>query len=304
MIDGYSLLHRAYHAFPKNLTTSSGELVNAVYGFTRMFLAAIKELQPNYLIVAFDRPEPTFRHKAYKEYKIQRPAMPEELVEQIEGVKEVVRAFEVSIFEKAGFEADDIIGTLAWRSTRGGLKTKDQRPKTKDQLEVVIVTSDRDMLQLVSGKQIRVYFPQQRYSQAQFFDEEKVKKQYRLLPQQLIDLKALTGDPSDNIPGVPGIGPKTSIELLGEYPSLEEIYQNLGKLKPKTAEKLKGKKKAAFLSKSLAAIDKEVPLKLNLRSCRVKKYPREKILALFQRLEFKSLLNQLPNSNAKQMRLV
>lgn len=298
LIDGYSLLHRAYHAFPKNLTTSSGQLINTVYGFTRMFLAVIKELQPAYLVVAFDRPEPTFRHKQFADYKIQRPATPKGLVEQIDQVKEVIKVFGVPILEKKGFEADDIIGTIALRAIK-----KLRNRKTK-KLEVVIVTGDRDMLQLVSGNQVKVYFPKQRYSNAQFFNEREVKKKYRLTPEQLIDLKALTGDPSDNIPGVPGIGPKTSIELLQNWDSLERIYENLERIPAKMAEKLKKKKKAAFLSQKLATIETGVAVKLDLRTSRFGNYDQEEVTALFQRLEFKSLLNQLPNSSGEQMKLV
>lgn len=299
LIDGHSLLHRAYHAFPKNLTTSSGQLINTVYGFTRMFLAVVKELQPSYLVVAFDRPEPTFRHKQFADYKIQRPATPKELVEQIDQVKEVIKVFGVPILEKKGFEADDIIGTLAKRAC---LKLKVKSSKSK--VEVVIVTGDRDMLQLVSGNQVKVYFPKQHYSNAQFFNEREVKKKYRLTPEQLIDLKALTGDPSDNIPGVPGIGPKTSIELLQNWGSLERIYENLKKIPEKVAVKLKKKKKVAFLSRELAKIETGVAVKLDLRTSRFGNYDEEEVIALFQRLEFKSLLNQLPNSNGEQMRLV
>lgn len=289
LIDGHSLLHRAYHAFPKNLTTSSGELVNAVYGFARMFLAVVKELSPDYLAVAFDRPEPTFRHKTFAGYKSQRPPTPKELVDQIDLVKEVVKAFGVPIFEKKGYEADDIIGTLVARANK---------------LEVLIVTGDRDMLQLVSGNQVKVYFPQQRFSQAQLFNEAEVKRQYRLSPGQLVDLKALTGDPSDNIPGVPGIGPKTSIELLMNYHSLEKIFENLGEVRETIAEKLKKKRKIAMLSKKLAKIETNVKIKADLRKCRFSNYDEEKVKDFFQQLEFKSLLSQLPNLGGKQMKLV
>lgn len=297
LIDGHSLLHRAYHAFPKDLATSEGQLVNAAYGFARIFLAVIKELGPDYLVVVFDRPEPTFRHKFFADYKIQRPPTPEDLVSQIGLVKEIVRSFGVPIFEKKGFEADDVIGTLAYRVTERSGERKDKN------FEVVIVTSDRDMLQLVLGKQIRVYFPQHRYSKAQFLDESGVRKNYRLSPAQLVDLKALTGDPSDNIPGVSGIGPKTSIILLQEFGSLEGIYENLEAVEAKIVRKLRKEKKAALLSKRLAKIDTEVVLDLDLRKCRFGNFEKEVVKALFQRLEFKSLLGQLPG-DGEQMRLV
>lgn len=279
LIDGHSLLHRAYHAFPSTLRTSQGEMVNAVYGFTRMLLSAIEELKPDYLVVAFDLPQPNFRHHLYVAYQHKRPVMDKELADQIDRVNQVVSTFGIPVLTAPGYEADDVIGTLA-------------KQAEKKDLQTLIITGDRDMMQLVTDK-TKLYFP------------ERGVANDRLLgvrPDQVIDYKALVGDSSDNYPGVPGIGPKTATALLRKYQTLNKIYQNLDKIKPSVAKKLKAGRESAELSKKLAKIVTNTPVKLNLKAARVH-YNQQKVRQLLKELQFTSLLDKLPKAE-KQMELL
>ena len=280
LIDGHAILHRAYHAFPLTLKTRRGELVNAVYGFTRILLTVLEDLKPDFLAVAFDLPEPTFRHQEYVGYQIQRPEMDRELVGQIERVYQMVKTLNIPVFTSPRFEADDVIGTLAKQAT---LKN----------VEVMIVTGDRDIMQLVN-KKVKVYAPKRGFAEPEIFDEKKVKIFLGVIPKQIIDYKALVGDTSDNYPGVSGIGPKTTVELLNQYGDLKTIYKNLEKIKPLLAQKLEDDKENAYLSQKLATIVTKVPLKLNLKACLVHDYDHQKAVKLFEELEFKSLINKLP----------
>lgn len=286
LIDGNAILHRAYHAFPKNLRTRKGELVNAVYGFTRMLLKVISDLKPSYLAVAFDLPEPTFRHREFIGYQAQRPKMDAELGDQIGRVYQVVRTLNIPIFTAEGFEADDVIGTLA---SQAALK----------KAETVIVTGDKDIMQLVR-KKVKVYAPVKGFSQAKLHDPKDVKELLGIVPEQIIDYKALVGDPSDNYPGVPGIGPKTAVDLLSRFKTFEQIYRNLNKIRPAVAEKLKEGRDSAMLSRKLAEIVLHAPVKLNLKACQVHDYDLQKAKNLFEELEFKSLINKLPEAKKGQ----
>ena len=283
IIDANSVIHRAYHALPR-LTTEKGELVNAIYGFLLVFFKAIKEFQPDYIVATFDFPAPTFRHKKFKEYKITRPPAPEELYQQIPKVKEVLKSFDVPVFEKEGFEADDLIGTIAHLSPKR---------QVVPEIETIILTGDLDTLQLVDWK-TKVYTLSRGVKEAVLYDVGRVQQRYGILPKQLTDFKALKGDPSDNIPGVPGIGEKTAIELIKEFGSLENLYQNLEKLKPKLKESLLLQKEQAFLSKELAEIKTNVPIDFNLKKCQWREYDKEKIIQILKELEFESLIKKLP----------
>jgi DNA polymerase-1 len=280
LIDGHAILHRAYHAFPLTLKTRRGELVNAVYGFTRILLTVLEDLKPDFLAVAFDLPEPTFRHQEYIGYQIQRPEMDRELVGQIERVYQMVKTLNIPVFTSPSFEADDVIGTLA---KQAALKN----------VEVMIVTGDKDIMQLVN-KKVKVYAPKRGFAEPEIFDEKKVKIFLGVTPKQIIDYKALVGDTSDNYPGVSGIGPKTGVELLNQYGDLKTIYKNLEKIKPLLSQKLQDGKENAYLSQKLATIVTKVPLKLNLKACLVHNYDHQKAVKLFEELEFKSLINKLP----------
>ncbi|TSC54053.1 MAG: DNA polymerase I [Microgenomates group bacterium LiPW_16] len=293
LIDGHAILHRAYHALPP-LTTSKGELVNAVFGFCSMLLKIRDELSPSYFTVAFDLPKPTFRHKIFASYQAQRPAMAEELSGQIEKIKEVLKTLGIPVYEAEGFEADDVIGTLAKQAI-------DHKPYTIS--EVIIVTGDRDMLQLVD-EQTKVYMLLKGISEATLYDKEKVEEKFGLEPRQISDYKALIGDPSDNYFGVSGIGPKTAQELLSCFKTLEQIYNNLDKMDKKIKDKLNKGKEQAVLGKKLATIVTDVPVELDSEKARVENFNTPRVRKLFEKLEFKSLVprlaGQASKKNAKQ----
>lgn len=279
LIDGHAILHRAYHAYPP-LTTHQGELVGAVYGFTSIVLTVLKKLQPEYVAVTFDKKAPTFRHLEFQAYKAHRKPTDQELIDQIPRVHEVVQALNIPIFELDGFEADDVIGTLA-------------KQAGKHQLNVNIITGDQDALQLVD-RIVKVYMPARGKNPEKIFDEEKVIEVYGLKPRQIIDFKALSGDASDGIPGVTGIGPKTATKLLQIYPTIKDIYANLSALAPKIKEKLSKGKQQAELSEHLATIATDVPISLNLEKCRLCDYNMDRVIKLFTKLEFRTLLKKLP----------
>lgn len=281
LVDGYAILHRAYHAFPQTLKTRQGELINAVYGFTRMLLTVIENLKPDFLAVAFDLPVPTFRHQEYIGYQIQRPEMEKELSGQIERVYQVVKVLNIPIYAVPGFEADDVIGTLAMQAIRS------------KKLEVIIVTGDRDIMQLVNER-IKVYAPRKGFSEPEIFDQKKVKELLGIAPSQIVDYKALVGDASDNYPGVSGIGPKSAVKLLLRFKSLKQIYANLPKIESGLSQKLSQEKESAKLSQKLAKIVTNVPIKLDLKACLIHDYDWKKAIKLFEELEFKSLINKLP----------
>lgn len=233
------MLHRAYHALPP-LTAPDGSVVNAVYGFGTMLLRLIGDLKPTYVAVAFDRPKPTFRKKLFEGYQAKRPKMDEELSEQIPKVHDLIASFGIPIFEVDGFEADDVIGTIAKHAEKDGID------------QVIIVTGDRDILQLVEDEKILVWMPTKGLSEAKLYDEKAVVERMGVVPDKIPDYKALAGDPSDNYPGVPGIGPKTAVTLLTKYKSIEKIL--------KTKELTPSEKESAHMSHDLATIRTNVPL--------------------------------------------
>lgn len=286
LIDGHAILHRAYHAFPSTIRTRRGEIVNAVYGFTRMLLSVLKNLRPEYVAIAFDLPKPTFRHKEFIGYQAQRPKMEAELKDQLKRVYQMVGALNIPFFAVEGYEADDVIGTLANQAV-------------KKKVEAMIVTGDKDLLQLVKPR-IKIYAPRKGFSDPIIFDRKRVKKELGVTPQQVVDYKALIGDASDNYPGVPGVGPKTALKLFSRYKDLDTIYKNLDRIEPRIAKLLTEGAESAALSKKLAEIVTNVPVELDLRACRVHDYDQEKAIELFQELEFKSLINKLPGIEVKK----
>jgi DNA polymerase-1 len=286
IIDGNALIHRSFHALPP-LTTTKGEQVNAVYGFASVLLKVMKELKPAYIAASFDLAAPTFRHKEYEAYKATRVKAPQELYDQIPRVKELVRAFNIPVYEQKGFEADDIIGTVS------------QKLQGKP-IDTVIVTGDMDTLQLVDD-QTSVYTLKHGVGETIVYHPDDVRQRYGLSPEQMVDYKALRGDPSDNIPGVRGIGEKTAVELLQTFGSVQAIYNAIEKksaklktIKPRILELLTEHKKEALLSKKLATIVRSVPIHFVLNDARTHEYNREDVITLFQNLEFKSLLAKLP----------
>ena len=291
LIDGNSLLHRAYHAFPPTLTTAKGELINAVYGFSAMLLTILEKLGPTHVAVAWDVKGPTFRKMDYVEYKANRGPMDEDLATQIERTKEVVSVLNIPQFGIEGYEGDDVIGTLARLAT--------DEKKEKD-TQVVIVTADRDALQLIKEKQIVVYLPlQNKASQAVVFDEDRVVETYGFKPEYIVDLKSLMGDSSDNIPGVKGIGKVTATKLIQDFGSLEGVYKNIEseKISKRVREMLIAEKEMAEQSYKLAEINKEAPLKINWEDCLLTNYDKNKAANLFKELNFNSLLARLPKDS-------
>lgn len=293
VIDSNSVIHRAFHALPR-LTTKKGELINAVYGFLLVFFKAVKELQPDYVAAVFDFPGPTHRHKKFKEYKAKRPPLPQELCQQIPKIKEILKAFGISIFEKQGFEADDIIGMIAYLAPKQQILPK---------IETIILSSDSDILQLVNSN-TKVYNLRKGVKNIVLYDEKLVKEKFQgLNPKQLLDFKALRGDPTDNIPGVTGIGEKTSFELLLKFGTLENLYKeveekslNAEDLKPKLKETLLKYKNQAFFSKDLAKIEKDVPIDFNLEKCKwEKELNKEEAVLVLKNFGFYSLIKKLPN---------
>ncbi|MCH7640695.1 hypothetical protein IID22_00640 [Patescibacteria group bacterium] len=301
LIDGNAILHRAYHALPSTLTTRRGEPINAVYGFVSMLLRIIQDLKPTHIAVAFDRKEPTFRHKEFKEYQAQRPEMDKELSTQFDKARDTVTAFRIPIYDKAGFEADDVIGTLALQATshtgkRGRVK-KSTRENAGKVDEVVIVTGDRDILQLVNDR-VKVYLPVKGLKDAQMIGEKEVVEMLGVKPNQIDDYKALVGDPSDNYRGVPGIGPKTAIKLLSKYKDFKGVYKNLEKIEKPIAQKLKEGHESAKTSKKLAEIVTNVPVKLDTDEAAKWKVDSSQVLALFSEYGFKTLTKRVKDVGA------
>jgi len=285
LVDGNALLYRSYFAFPKELTTPTGELIGAVYGFARVLMAAIKTLKPECVAVAFDLSGPTFRHKQYEAYKATRQKMPEELSGQIDRVHQMVEAMEVPIYTAEDFEADDVIGTLA-RQADGTAK-------------VVILTGDQDIIQLVNDY-VTVYAPQAK-GPALAYSPKSVEAKYGFAPGQMVEYKALRGDPSDNIPGVPGVGEVTAKKLIQQFGGIEKMYEELKKgevegVSAKMREKLLDGEKSARLSRELATIRTDAPVELDIKHCGLSLEHPEKLLALFQELGFKSLIHELPQT--------
>lgn len=285
IIDSNALVHRAYHALPP-LTTKNGELVNAVYGFLLVLFRALKDFRPDFVAAAFDSAGPTFRHEKFEAYKAKRPKAPEELYSQIPKIKDILNVFGIPVFEKQGFEADDIIATIV---------------NSAPSLEKIIISGDLDSLQLVDGA-TKVFGLRKGVKDTVLYDEEMVKEKYQgLRPGQLADFRGLRGDPSDNIPGVKGIGEKTAVLLLNQFGTLDGLYSEMEKggekarnLKPALLQKLKDNKEQAFLSRSLAYLKNDVPIGFNLEECRFGEYDREKAGQTLAGFEFHSLLDKLP----------
>lgn len=272
LIDGNSLLNRAFYATPI-FSTRSGMPTNAVFGFVKLLFKIIDDVKPEYFVVAFDLKAPTFRHKMFEEYKANRKGMPDELAVQLEPLKNLLKAMKISTCAMEGVEADDIIGTLS----------------AKYDVHSYIYTGDRDSFQLVDDK-TDVYFTKRGVSELQKLNIDNFKTETGLIPSQIIDLKALMGDKSDNIPGVPGIGEKTAYELLARFNTLEEIYENVGYLRGATREKLMNNRELAELSYKLATIDRNCGAEINLAECKTPKKYNAEVRKIFTDLEFNSLL--------------
>jgi DNA polymerase I len=288
IVDGHALIHRAFHALPP-LTTKNGELVNAVYGFTTIFLKALREIKPDYIAVTFDKGKKTFRDKIYKEYKANRESAPPELYDQVPKIKKIMKLFKVPIFELDNYEADDLIGTIC-----------NSKEVNKPEIETIIVSGDLDLLQLVD-ENTKMYGLKRGLSDVIIYDIKNVKQKYDGLgPEQVIDYKALKGDASDNIPGVKGVGDKTAITLLNEFKTLDGVYKNIDsdKIKDSVRQKLINDKEKAYLSQKLATIVDDAPIKFKLDEAKVQEFDKQGLIELFQEYQFRSLLNKLPDAQS------
>ncbi|MCU0502398.1 MAG: DNA polymerase I, partial [Anaerolineae bacterium] len=285
LIDGHSLAFRAFHAIPLTLTAPDGELTNAVFGFTSMLLNVLRDQQPEYVAVAFDVGK-TFRHEMFPEYKGHRERMPDELRTQIERIKQVVETLNIPIFTAEGFEADDVLATLARQAEGEGVDS-------------LIVTGDRDILQVVNAH-IRVLTSGRQFSDTIIYDPPAVEEKYSLRTDQLVDYKALVGDKSDNIPGVRGIGEKGAVALLQKYGTLEAVYAHLAEVTPERTKKALTEGEAdAWRSQTLGRIILDVPIQLDLTACHTRDYDRAKSVELFRDLGFRSLVEKLPTVEAE-----
>ncbi len=272
LIDGSAFLYRAFHAI-RSLSTSKGHPTNATFGFTRILLKLLKDNFPEYAVVFFDVKGPTFRHKLYDQYKANRPPMPEELAAQIPDIKKIIRALNIPIVEKLGFEADDLVGTYSKLAQEQGF-------------EVVMVTGDKDFIQLITEK-CTLWDPMK----DTITDVNKIKKDMGIEPKQFIDILGLAGDTSDNIPGVQGVGPKTAIKLIVKFGSIENIYENIDDIESQTKlyENLLSSKNIVLLSRDLATINMSVPVKKSIEDFKLQAFDRKKAFELFQEFEFKTL---------------
>jgi DNA polymerase-1 len=282
IIDASSFIFRSYHAMP-NLRASDGTPTGAVYGFVTMLQSLLNEYTPEYLLVAFDRPEPTFRREMYEDYKANRVEPPEELIPQLGLIREAVDALRIPSWECAGMEADDLIGTVSYQAA-------------EESFEVTIVTGDKDLLQLV-GPKVKVL--QSHFRNSKMYRAEDVRQRYKCTPESLPDLFGLMGDSVDNIPGVPGIGEKTAVALIEHYETLDRLYDHLDEIRGKRQEKLRDHKEQAFLSRDLARIRTDVPWQGKLEDCRRQEPDQDRLIELFERLEFRTLLSKMPQKEGE-----
>ncbi|MDD4026834.1 MAG: 5'-3' exonuclease H3TH domain-containing protein [Candidatus Shapirobacteria bacterium] len=298
IVDGHAIIHRAYHSIPP--LTSNGRQVNALYGFYSMILTAINTLNPEYLIVCLDSPGPNFRNHEFLGYRAKRKPADHDLISQLPLLKSTLEEAKITNFSMGGFEADDLIATVALKALRKFKKTKSGQKKLVD--EVVIITGDKDLMQLVNPK-ISLFVPVRGLSETKIFNIKDVQEKLGVLPSQVIDLKALMGDMSDNYPGVAGIGPKVAIDLLSEYQNLENIYKNLGKIKPSIREKLEKSKENAYLSQKLATLVSNIPLEFKISSSKFNNDSFSNLISLFKTFNFKSLIQRIEKQNLSGVKI-
>lgn len=278
LIDGNAIMHRAYHALPP-FKTKDGTPTHVIYGFFSMLFRALSDFKPTHVVVCFDTPKPTFRNKMFKEYQAQRPKIHDDFIVQIPLLKEAIAKSGIKQLEKDGFEADDVIGTLAKKAE-------------KEKMKVLILTGDRDILQLVN-KNIFVLAPQLGLSNIKMYDEQEVKTRMLVTPSEIPDLKALTGDPSDNYSGAKGIGPKTAAQLIEKFRTVEKLFTQLKKVdNAKTRIILESEKKSVFLSKKLAQIDTNVPFDFDLQTSEFRGF-HEALKDYLAKLEITSLIKRI-----------
>ena len=287
VVDGNSIMNRAFYGImgSKMLMTKDGTYTNAVYGFLAIIFKVLDDLHPDYMAVAFDLKAPTARHKMYEGYKANRHGMPDELAAQMPIIKDVLRAMNITIIEKEGYEADDVLGTLAKNGEADGV-------------DVTILSGDRDTFQLATDKvTIRIPRTKAGKTEEDDFDRSKVIETYGVEPKQLIEVKGLMGDTSDNIPGVPGVGEKTALNLIKEYKKIDNLYKSLEKgtatsIKGKMKEKIEENKELAELSRFLGTINVEVPIDEKIEDLKLQEWNNEKVLNIFKELNFNRFIDR------------
>jgi len=303
LIDGNAIIHRAYHAVPAKLTTKDGRPINAVYGFLGMMFRFVEDLNPTHIAVCFDRKEPTFRKKIFELYQSHRPETDKDLSGQFPVLKKVLEVMNIVCLDKAGYEADDIIGTVAkYVLPSQDLKLKDQNEKSNTNInEIIIVTGDKDQMQLVDEK-VNLYIPSNGLGNAKKYGSIEVKEKLGVNPDQVVDLKAFMGDQSDNYPGVRGIGPKTAIALLEKYDTYQNVYKHIDELPEKVAIKLKDGKKGGDMSYKLAQIVKDVDI--NIETCQMNQWLLYSIEVekVFTEIGFKTLKQRAKSIQLKLMK--
>lgn len=325
LIDSNAIIHRAYHALPKNMSTSRGELTNAVYGYAMTIVKVLEDLSPTHIAASFDLGKATERIAQYAEYKATRVAADQELYDQIPKVKELLKVLNIPIYASKGHEADDCLGSI---SDKFEERNPDQLYKG---FKVYIVSGDKDIFQLIDGN-IFVYWLKRGFSEAGIINRKVIEIEWNLQPEDFIDLKALAGDPSDNIPGVPGIGPKTATELLQKFDTLKKLYEKIESritnhesgattptpllakegngevfekvakeldLRPRIIKLLLENKEQAFLSQKLATINRNVPIDFKLEDCEWGNYDKEELKVFFERMQFRSLLKRFGGEEAE-----
>jgi DNA polymerase-1 len=292
ILDANSILHRAFHALPL-LATKKGEKTNAIYGFLLVFFKLMRELEPKYVCACFDFPAKTFRHQKFKDYKISRPPTPEDLKSQIKKTKEILEVFNVPFFEKEGYEADDLVATIVEKSPG---------------ISKIIVSGDRDLFQVVN-EETKIYFLQKGIKNPLLVDKEKIEERFSFsYPEQIVDFKALVGDPSDNIPGIKGIGEKTAISLISQFKNLDNLYKEIERIeqkpsniKPKIIKELLTSKEKVLFNRELARLKKDVEIDFDLKKCLFGNYDRDKVVKILEELEFKSLIKRITENKTDRL---
>ncbi|RLC34659.1 hypothetical protein DRH14_02435 [Candidatus Shapirobacteria bacterium] len=287
VIDAHAVIHRAYHSIPPSLTYN-GQVVNALYGFYSMFLSTVDQLKPKYVVVCMDSPGPTFRDKEYMAYRAQRRPADQDLVKQFPLVKQSLENSAIPLFIMGGYEADDLIATVALQAS-----------KQNSISTVTVLTGDKDLMQLVNQK-VQLLMPVRGLSQTKTYSIDDVTQRLGVKPDQVVDLKALMGDPSDNYPGVKGVGPKIATSLLEKYENLDSVYQHLDEIKENLRQKLETDKDNAYLSQKLAQLVYDAPIELSLDSALWNQDKQDNLLNIFKSFNFKSLASRLQNKNKNQ----
>lgn len=285
IIDGNAIIHRAFHAIP-NLTSSSGQPTNAIYGFASMMLNLLLKMHPEYIVMTYDLKGKTFRDDLYTEYKATRVHGPQELYDQIPEIKKLVTAFNIPQFAVEGYEADDVIATIVKKMVKS------------EEAHSYIVTGDRDTFQLISDG-TSVITPHKGFKEIIIYTPEKVKEEFGITPEQFCDYKTLRGDTSDNIPGVRGIGEVTARQLLQEFGTVENIYENLDKLPPAVRKKMDEGRESAKMSKALVTLNADVEIDFDLEACRTHNFNMHDVMQIFEAFEFRSLMRKLTELDGK-----